>query len=147
MAGRWLIQMTFIFWKSSTTKPLRAIQIRSEFRIITKSGETRWVRHHSQYIWDGVEGRVAGFYGVGQDITERKNSEKLQHALLEISETANAARTLDDLYAAIHHIISGLIPAHNFYIALYDSAANLIHFPYFVDETDSAPQSKCLTAV
>jgi PAS domain S-box-containing protein len=113
-----------------------------EFRIITKSGETRWVRHHSQYIWDGVEGRVAGFYGVGQDITERKNSEKLQHALLEISETANAARTLDDLYAAIHKIISGLIPAHNFYIALYDSVANLIHFPYFVDETDSAPQSK-----
>jgi PAS domain S-box-containing protein len=114
----------------------------SEFRIITKTGETRWVRHHSQYIWDAVQGRVAGFYGVGQDITERKNAEKLQQALLQISETANAALTLDELYTAIHTIISSLIPARNCYIALYDPAANLIHFPYFVDEHDEQPQPK-----
>ncbi|HSV85896.1 MAG TPA: PAS domain-containing protein, partial [Levilinea sp.] len=92
----------------------------SEFRIITRQGETRWVHHQSQYIWDATEGRVAGFYGVGQNITERKKSEKLQQALLEISETANASRTLEELYAAIHTIINGLIPAQNFYIALYD---------------------------
>jgi hypothetical protein len=90
---------------------------------------------------------VAGFYGVGQDITERKNSEKLQGALLQISETANAARTLDELYAAIHTIISSLIPAHNYYIALYDAATNLIHFPYFVDEHDPNSHSpKCRMA-
>jgi PAS domain S-box-containing protein len=114
----------------------------SEFRILTKNGDIRWVRHHSQYIWDAVQGNVAGFYGVGRDITERKNSEKLQGALLQISETANAARTLDELYAAIHSIISSLIPAYNFYIALYDQATNLIHFPYFVDEHDPQPQPK-----
>jgi hypothetical protein len=28
--------------------------------------------------------------------------------------------TLDELYEAIHQIISSLIPAHNFYIAMYD---------------------------
>jgi PAS domain S-box-containing protein len=76
----------------------------SEFRIITKTGETRWVRHHSQYIWDAVQGRVAGFYGVGQDITERKNAEKLQQALLQISETANAALTLGrTVHSHPHH--------------------------------------------
>lgn len=114
----------------------------SEFRIITKHGETRWVHHQSQYIWDATVGCVAGFYGVGQDITERKKSEKLQHALLEISETANAAGSLDELFTAIHTTINGLIPAHNFYIALYDPDADLIHFPYFVDEHDPPPAPK-----
>jgi PAS domain S-box-containing protein len=113
-----------------------------EFRIITKSGETRWVHHHSQFIWDAIEGRVAGFYGVGQDVTERKKSERVQQALFEISETANASHTLEELYEALHQIISGLIPAHNFYIAIYDAPANLIHFPYFVDEHDPPPPPK-----
>ncbi len=34
------------------------------------------------------------------------------------------------------------MPAHNFYIALYDSAKNLLSFPYFVDECDPAPAPK-----
>jgi PAS domain S-box-containing protein len=128
--------------EDQSSRAFKGEAITSEFRITTHSGETRWLRHHSQYMWDEVEGQVCGFYGVGQDITEHKKSEKVQQALLKISETANSARTLDDLFAAIHAIISELIPAHNFYIALYDPSTNLIHFPYFVDEHDAPPLPK-----
>jgi len=34
------------------------------------------------------------------------------------------------------------MPAENFYIALHDTASNLIRFPYFVDENDPHPQSR-----
>jgi PAS domain S-box-containing protein len=42
----------------------------------------------------------------------------------------------------MHSILSELIYANNFYIALYDEREDLISFPYFVDETDTAPMPR-----
>jgi PAS domain S-box-containing protein len=49
----------------------------SEFRILTKSGEMRWLRNHGRPVWDEEQGRVVRLYGAGQDITERKRLEEL----------------------------------------------------------------------
>jgi len=49
----------------------------SEFRILTKTGETRWLRNHGRPVWDEEENRVVRLYGAGQDITERKRLEEL----------------------------------------------------------------------
>ena len=59
---------------------------------------------------------------------------ELQQAMFQISEAAHASGDLGSLYARIHQIISGLLAAKNFYIALLDPATELISFPYFVDE-------------
>jgi PAS domain S-box-containing protein len=59
---------------------------------------------------------------------------ELQLAMFQISEATNAAGDLGSLYADIHRIISGLLAAKNFYIALLDPVTDLISFPYFVDE-------------
>lgn len=72
----------------------------------------------------------SGMYGV----SECQRAEKLQKALYLISETANAARNLKELYRSIHRIIGDLIPAKNLFIALYDEVAGTVHFPYYVDE-------------
>jgi PAS domain S-box-containing protein len=48
-----------------------------DYRIITKSGEKRWLHIHRKPIWDEQEGRVVRFYGVAQDITERKLAEQV----------------------------------------------------------------------
>jgi PAS domain-containing protein len=48
-----------------------------EFRIITKWRYSLGAPPFAVYLGCDRKG-VAGFYGVGQDITERKNSEKLQ---------------------------------------------------------------------
>ncbi len=45
------------------------------YRIITKSGDVRWVNIFRQPVWDEAEQRVVRVYGVAQDITERKQSE------------------------------------------------------------------------
>jgi len=84
------------------------------------------------------EGRAARLL-VTQDITERRRSERLQSALYRIAEVSTTARDLNELYVAIHAIVAHLLDAKNFYIALYDAEANLLTFPYFVDECDAAP--------
>ena len=64
-------------------------------------------------------------------------------ALYRISEATQAASNPDELFASIHAIIGELMPAKNFYIALYDAAADTIHFPYYSDEVDAVPPAEC----
>lgn len=77
-------------------------------------------------------GRVWSF----RDVSETKRAARIQLATYRISEAAHAARTLHDLYGAIHRIVGELMPANNFYIALYDPTSDLLSFPYFVDQYD-----------
>jgi diguanylate cyclase (GGDEF)-like protein/PAS domain S-box-containing protein len=70
------------------------------------------------------------------DITARKQGEKLQDAIYRISQAADHAKNLDSLYPSIHAIIQEVMAAGNFYIALYDKKNDLLSFPYSVDERD-----------
>ncbi|MCJ7525732.1 MAG: response regulator [Candidatus Aminicenantes bacterium] len=76
-----------------------------------------------------------------QEKRGRKYSEQVQKAIYEISEAAQAATSLEQLCQSIHAIIGELMPARNFYIALYDRDADLLQFPYWVDEFDATPPS------
>jgi PAS domain S-box-containing protein len=55
---------------------------------------------------------------------------------VKISEVVHFAQDLKQLYKMIHDIISELMPAENFYIALYDPEEDLLTFPYFIDQFD-----------
>ena len=46
-----------------------------EHRLLTKSGDTRWMRVYRQPVFDEIEQRVVRFYGLAEDITERKMAE------------------------------------------------------------------------
>lgn len=59
--------------------------------------------------------------------------EKLQKALYLISETANTALKLEELYPAIHKIIDELIPAKNLFFAIYNEEEDIVDFPYYID--------------
>lgn len=79
---------------------------------------------------------------VVRDITSKKKDEKIKSAIYKISGLAHSIDTLDALYASVHKIVAELMPANNFYIALYDEHSNIISFPYFVDELDETPEPK-----
>ncbi len=49
----------------------------TEFRIITKTGEMRWLLDHGLPVWDERLGRVVRIYGAAQDITARKVAEEM----------------------------------------------------------------------
>lgn len=76
---------------------------------------------------------------LARDVTERCQQERIQQSLFKISEAVNTTADLQELFDSVHQIIKTLMPANNFYIALYDPIRDLISFPYFVDEYDEAP--------
>ena len=84
------------------------------------------------------EGRPA-FAGTLLDVTERNRSEKLRGALYRIASETASTEDLPQLFGAVHRIVAELMDARNFYVALLDPAAEVIRFPYFVDEHDASP--------
>jgi len=116
----------------TTGQPQRGI----EYRVKHRDGTWRWHTSTGAAVKD-AQGRPLYYVGMAQDITERKRSEQVQAAIYRISEAAQTAQNLDELFHSIHAIIGELMPARNFYIALYDAAADLFTVPYHVDEFDA----------
>jgi two-component system, cell cycle sensor histidine kinase and response regulator CckA len=86
-----------------------------------------------------IDGQTVAYYAIYRDISERKRAEALSSALYRIAEKASATQDLQQFFAAIHGIVDELMCARNFSIAIHDPESNLLSFPYFVDEHDSAP--------
>src|SRR2546425_242126 len=57
------------------------------------------------------DGAIIGTIGVAFDVSERTRTEAIQSAVYRISEAANAAKDLPELYRHIHKVIGGLMPA------------------------------------
>ena len=83
-----------------------------------------------------ARGKIVGVFGIGRDAIAGKRAEQLQEVVYRLAEAAHKSPTLDDLYRVVHENIHTVMPAQNFYIALYDEEEDLLSFPYFVDEVD-----------
>jgi PAS domain S-box-containing protein len=92
---------------------------------------------HAAREWPAAEREAleSGAHILGSAI-ERARVGKVLNSTVKISAVAHFAQNLDELYVLIHEIISDLMPAENFYIALYDEQAELLSFPYYKDEYD-----------
>ena len=69
----------------------------SEYRLITNTGEVRWVRDHGRPVWDVSLGRLVRIYGAVQDITEQKKVEA------SLQRATRAYRTLSECNQAVVH--------------------------------------------
>jgi len=57
-----------------------------ECGIVTKGGDTRWVRCYGKVIRNEVQGRIVRIYGAAQDITDYKQREQsLEQRVGELS--------------------------------------------------------------
>lgn len=106
------------------------------------SFENRYVRKDGQIVnimwtarWSPADQvRI----GVARDITQRKRAESMQAALYAISEATHTVDGLSALFKRIHQIISSLLPADNFSVALYDPDTNQLSFPYHIEAQQTA---------
>ena len=72
-----------------------------------------------------------------QQLTDKyKRAERVQKALLDISELASSVSNLALLYSAIHEIIGDFMIADNFFVAFHERDTDVIDFAYFIDEYD-----------
>ena len=87
-----------------------------EVTLKKRAGTPVIVSTSSHYYYD-KEGNIAGVEGIFMDITERKQNDKLQQVLYNISKAANSPITLDQLYKTIHQELGTIIDTTNFHIA------------------------------
>lgn len=106
-----------------------------EVTLKKRDGTPVIVSTSSHYYYD-KEGNIAGVEGIFLDVTERKQNEKLQEVLYNISKAANSPISLNQLYKTIHQELGTIIDTTNFFIALTDYQKDEVYFPYFVDEKD-----------
>jgi PAS domain S-box-containing protein len=84
-------------------------------------------------------GGTPSVLSVGIDISDRRRRERVQTATYAISQAVLAGGELPTLFAELHRIIGGLMPAKNFYVALLSPDRALLSFPYYADEFSAPP--------
>ena len=78
----------------------------------------------------------------GGGATDRyRRQRRIQEATYAIAQAVTSSEGLDDLFARIHRIVSGLMEARNLYVALLDDSGR-VTFPYFRDEIDAEPPAE-----
>jgi PAS domain S-box-containing protein len=113
-----------------------------ETSITTKYGEEKIISWQFKEEFD-KNGTLEFKVCSGRDITFVKKQERINKEILGILEASNTNGKLNELYQYIHSSVSRLMPANNFYIALYDKDEDMITFPYLVDQfEDYAPPKK-----
>ncbi len=118
-------------------------EVSIEARYLTRDGRVIWVSTTYKAELD-EKGRVYKVAGSSQDITERKTNELIQSAITEISDATLTESSIQGLIKSIHNAIRILVPAKNFYVALYDAQNDWMTFPYYVDEHDQPMPSQKL---
>lgn len=119
--------------------------IKNRMPIINKIEKETWI--DGKITWASTtkiplideNNNVYGTFGITRDITHLKKTEDIKEALFKISTAITTQHNIIELYKFIHKSISELMSAENFYIALYNQETDIVSFPYWVDEIDSAP--------
>lgn len=88
-----------------------------------------WLRHMLQQRVDQLAD-LDSLYGT---VARLAQAERLQRALYTIADLVVTARDTTSMMRALHHTISTLTYAENFYVVLYDHVQQTIRFPYCVD--------------
>src|SRR5277367_1108379 len=109
-----------------------------EYQLRKKNGALIWISENARVIRD-ADGKVTAYEGTMEDITERKRSELERQITFEIIHGVNVTDNLDELLYLIHQSLNKVLYAENCFVALYESASGMFHFPFFVDQFDEAP--------
>ncbi len=139
MAGRRMIELVHPEDRARTQQAAREImagepKLHFENRYIRKDGSVAHITWSARWS-EADQVRLA----VARDVTELRRAGSMQSALHAISEAAHATEDLLAMFRRIHQIIGEMLPATNFFVALYDREKDELSFPYYIDEHDTTP--------
>jgi PAS domain S-box-containing protein len=109
-----------------------------EYEVRRKDGAEIWISENAHVVRN-PDGEILSYEGTIEDITARKRAELERQVTFEIIHAVNVTDNLDDLLGLIHLALKKVLYAENCFIALYESATGMFHFPFFVDQFDQAP--------
>lgn len=133
--------------RADVERTIRGEAVSGEYRIVTKQGDIRWIQVARRVYHDPDQGRPTRFYGVAQDITERRHAEDAIIALntqmenkatqlATLNEIARDVSLLTDLNTTLRRVLNKLshsLPLDVFYVALYDPHTHAVDFPIMYD--------------
>jgi GAF domain-containing protein/uncharacterized membrane-anchored protein YhcB (DUF1043 family) len=76
---------------------------------------------------------------IAERTEDLQQSNKILSVLYKITDASSSSHDMQEFFTRIHEIISELMFAGNFLIALYDETSKMLTMPYFVDEKDPPP--------
>ncbi|MGA8143489.1 MAG: PAS domain S-box protein [Candidatus Acidiferrales bacterium] len=109
-----------------------------EYEVRRKDGARIWISENAHVV-RGPEGETLSYEGTIEDITAQKRAELERQVTFEIIHAVNVTDNLDDLLRLIHIALKKVLYAENCFVALYEPATSMFHFPFFVDQFDVAP--------
>jgi len=116
-----------------------------DFRIITRTGEVRWISHHCQPVHDGA-GTFLGRRGSNRDITDRMAAQEenrrlggLMERLVRVVQELSRARSLDEITAVVRTAARELVSADGATFVLRENGNC-----FYADEDAIAPLWKGL---
>jgi PAS domain S-box-containing protein len=84
--------------------------VTAEMRLVTKSGDVRWIRNYARPIFDQHGGRVVRIDGAVQDITDRWRADTAKTVLLENAEDVVGTFDLHDLLDRVQRRAVAVLP-------------------------------------
>lgn len=109
-----------------------------EYQLRRKDGARIWVSENARAVRIS-NGEIVAYEGSMEDITERKRSELERQVTFEIIHAVNVTDNLDDLLYLVYQALRKVLYAENCFVALYEPASGMFHFPFFIDQFDEAP--------
>ncbi|MGC2282604.1 MAG: PAS domain S-box protein [Candidatus Acidiferrales bacterium] len=109
-----------------------------EYQLRRKDGARIWVSENARAVRVS-NGEIVAYEGSMEDITERKRSELERQVTFEIIHAVNVTDNLDDLLYLVYQALRKVLYAENCFVALYEPASGMFHFPFFIDQFDEAP--------
>src|ERR1035437_9034987 len=101
-------------------------QWRCDMRILTKEGKSRWLSDASVQHLD-ESGRVIGFIGILEDITERKQAELSAVALSKLGQSLISATTVDEAARLLLQAADELFGWDACAFYMYSPETDLVH--------------------
>jgi two-component system, cell cycle sensor histidine kinase and response regulator CckA len=99
-------------------------------------GGWRWMQFRCQNLLDNG---LAGILFHAKDVTDVHRMESERQVNSEVVHALNETSNLDQLLTRIHEALKQILPAENFFVALHEPITDTFHFPFLVDEYDTAP--------
>lgn len=111
----------------------------SDYRLITKTGEIRWIRSSSRPILK--EDKPVGLQGMLTDITEKKRAEIIQTIQYNITQATIQTADINKLFEVVRNELSHLVDTANFALVLYDKQHGKLNALFGKDKKSPIPES------
>ena len=107
------------------------------FRLRTKDGSWLWFDLQiSNYLQaPGIDSWLVSY----RNVTDVRRLEAERQVISDVIHALNQTTNLDQLLCQIHQALKKVVCAENCFVALHESATDMFHFAFFVDEFDPPP--------